>query len=326
MGESAEKEHPEEVDPLFNWDGTPKLSSNKRGEPGYQKPMLRWNRPMMGSLSSLVRIKKPHMKDNTKVGKEDEGKCWGFVTKGLLILPDFANGVSEKAVKKKFWDMYKAFKAQNSKLESATGNLPEEYGDYERDMIAIMKEYEPKRQSQEDAKAVDKARLAQVLIDGGTVRDSSMRRGSDREDSNDVERPEKRQRNSGGGTTAFQDVLVQALTPAVKSEEDKEIEKEERDREHELREQDIDIRRDEAKARTLELSAQREHNAQETKARTEEATAQRKHMAEEAREQREDSKAQRAEEAIARKEEAKAQREQTLELMQLMIKMVEQKK
>jgi hypothetical protein len=149
-------------------------------------------------------------------------------------------------------------------------------------MVQIMKEYEPKRQSQEDAKVADAAKLAKVLHEGGQVRDASMQRGSGRGEGADGERPEKRARHSGSSTTHFQDMLMGALKPAEKSVEDKKTEQEERDREHDLRRRDMDIRSEEALARTEEVKAQRE-----------EATAQREHNAQEAMAQREESKAQR---------------------------------
>jgi hypothetical protein len=104
------------------------------------------------------------MKENTNIRKEDEKKVWHHIQQGLLKLPRFASGVSEKQCKKKL-GIVQDFQNREREVENATGNLLEEYEAYERDMVQIMKEYEPKRQSQEDAKAVEAARLARVLQD-----------------------------------------------------------------------------------------------------------------------------------------------------------------
>jgi len=293
---------------------------------------------MNAQLTSLVRVKKPYMKASTKEGRDDEKKAWRLMQSGLLSLPTFASGVSVEALKKKFWVLYTAFTIENNKLETATGNLPEEYGPFEQDMVHIKKEYEPKRQSQEDAKEAEKAKLEKNLKDGGMVRNAAMSRGSGNGEAADGERQEKRARHSGSSTTHFQEMLVGALKPTEKSAEDKKTEQEERDREHDLRGRELNIRSEEALARSEEVKAQREeataervHNAQEAMARREQE-AQREARREAQREQedmarREESKAQRDEENKARREESKAQREQTMELMQMMAKqMADQKK
>ena len=100
---------------------------------------------MNAQLTSLVRVKKPYMKASTKEGRDDEKKAWRLVQSGLLSLRMFASGVSVEALKKKFWVLYTAFTIENNKLETATGNLPEEYGPFEQDMVHIKKEYELKR-------------------------------------------------------------------------------------------------------------------------------------------------------------------------------------
>ena len=94
-------EHPEEGDPLFNWDGSKKQpTSKKKGTPEYTKTQTRWNREMHPQLASLVSVKKPYMKENTKIGKGDAKKVWHHIWQGLLKLPRFASGVSEKQCKK----------------------------------------------------------------------------------------------------------------------------------------------------------------------------------------------------------------------------------
>jgi hypothetical protein len=86
-------EPPEEGDPEFNWDGSKKQpTSKKKGT----KTQTCWNREMHSQLASLVLVKKPYMKENTKIGKEDEKKVWHHIQQGLLNLPRFASGVSKK--------------------------------------------------------------------------------------------------------------------------------------------------------------------------------------------------------------------------------------
>jgi len=129
---------------LVNYDGTPKQQASQKKATA-KKVQIRWTPDMNAQLTSLVRIKKPYMKASTKEGRDDEKKAWRLMQSGLLSLPTFASGVSVEALKKKFWVLYTAFTIENNKLETATGNLPEEYGPFEQDMVHIKKEYELKR-------------------------------------------------------------------------------------------------------------------------------------------------------------------------------------
>jgi hypothetical protein len=157
-------EHLEEEHPLVNDDAQQNQpTSKKKATAGKTKTRTRWNCEMNSQLASSVRIKRPYMKENTNIGREDVNKVWSHIQQGLLTQRGFASGVSVQACKKKFWELYKTFKTENARLETVTGNLPEEYGPYEQDMVQIMKEYEPKRQSQEDAKAVEAAKLAKAV-------------------------------------------------------------------------------------------------------------------------------------------------------------------
>jgi hypothetical protein len=73
---------------MVNYDGTPKLPGTKQKTTA-KKVQIRWTPDMKAHLTSLVRIKKPHMKDNTKEGKIDEKKAWLHVQSGLLCLIQF---------------------------------------------------------------------------------------------------------------------------------------------------------------------------------------------------------------------------------------------
>jgi len=113
------------------------------------------------------------MKESNKIGRKQEKKAWGHVQQGFLSLPAFASGVSIESCKKKLWELYKTFTIENEISETATRNLPEAYGPYEQDMVQNKKVYEPKRQTQENAKVADAAKLAKALKAGGMVREPS---------------------------------------------------------------------------------------------------------------------------------------------------------
>jgi hypothetical protein len=216
----------EEEDPMVNDDAQQKqTASKKKATARKTKTQIRWTRVMNSQLASSERIERPYMKENTKIGREDEMKAWGHVQQGLLSLLGFASGVSVQACKKKFWELYKTFKIENARSETATGNLPEAYyGPY------IRARHGPAHEGVRTEASIAgrrKGRRCGETCEGPARRSARSEtspcgvRGSGRGEGADGERPEKRARQSGSSTTHFQDMLICALKPAEESAEDK---------------------------------------------------------------------------------------------------------
>ena len=74
----------EEEDPMVNDDAQQKQpTSKKKATARKTKTQIRWNRDMNSQLASSARIKRPYMKENTRIGREDENKAWSHIQQGL---------------------------------------------------------------------------------------------------------------------------------------------------------------------------------------------------------------------------------------------------